>query len=50
MTIAVTLNASVDTLDVVSLRLLWNGTEIAYCQQYLNFFNPYAQISYSLPR
>ena len=48
--IVVTLNASVNSVDAVALRLLWNGSEISYCQQLLNFVSPYAQISYSFTK
>ena len=50
MIIGVTLNASVNSVDSVALRLLWNGSEISYCQQLLNFVSPYAQISYSFTK
>ena len=50
MLIVVTLNASVNSVDSVALRLLWNGSEISYCQQLLNFVSPYAQISYSFTK
>ena len=48
LNVNVTINASMSpAIDNVTLRILWNGSEVNYCEQLLKFTGVYVQISYS---